>query len=329
MHLTSYLGHYLPHQRNTSPNTIKAYRDVFTLLLRYCKEKRNIPPEKLKIEDLDAKMIADFLGYVQKERRCGEYTRNHRLAVLRSFFRYVQDEEPQLILHCQKILAIPMKRHETCEIGYLSPDEIASILNQPNLKTSIGRRDAVLLSLLYDTGARVQEIIDLTIHDVRLEPPAQIRLTGKGRKTRVVPLMKQTAQLVEGHMKEHNLNHDENSGNPLFANRYGERLSRSGVRIILEKHVESARVTTPSLRDGISPHTFRHSKAMHLLQVGNPLIVIKHILGHADIATTQMYVKADTEMKRKALEKAAGVSKPLAVPPWQKKPEIMGWLKSL
>ena len=200
IHVTSFLTHYLAAQRNLSANTIKAYRDVFTLLLRFCRDGHGIAPEKLRLEQIDVSLVEAFLDYLERERKSSPSTRNHRLATLHAFFRYVQAEEPSHMLQCQKILAIPLRRHARRTVGYVSKEELAEILAQPDLKASQGRRDAVLLSVLYDTGARVQELIDLSVGDVRLVSPAQLRLLGKGRKMRAVPLMDNTVQLLRDHL---------------------------------------------------------------------------------------------------------------------------------
>lgn len=201
IHVTSFLTHYLAAQRNLSANTIKAYRDVFTLLLRFCRDVHGIAPEKLRLEQIDVSLVEAFLDYLERERKSSPSTRNHRLATLHAFFRYVQAEEPAHMLQCQKILAIPLRRHARRTVGYVSKEELAEILAQPDLMASQGRRDAVLLSVLYDTGARVQELIDLSVGDVRLDSPAQLRLLGKGRKMRAVPLMDNTVQLLRDHFK--------------------------------------------------------------------------------------------------------------------------------
>ena len=327
--LTTYLSEYLPAQRNVSPNTIKAYRDTFTLLLRFCRDKRALPPEKVTIKLLDSSLILAFLEYLQKERGCKAPTRNHRLAALHAFFRYLQTEEPDRIAQCQQILAIPCQRCPRSMVNYLSSDKLAAILAQPDLTTVQGRRDAVLLSVLYDTGARVQELIDLSAGDVRLDSPAQIRLTGKGRKTRAVPLLSATVNLLKEYMCEHGLNQLERLGSPLFWNRHGRGLSRSGVRYILTKYVDLARANMPSLQRKITPHTLRHSKAMHLLYAGNPATTIQAILGHADVKTTDIYARANMDMMRRALEKAADAVPSIKLPSWQKNKSLMDWLRSL
>ena len=329
MRLTNFLGQYLPSQKNVSPNTVKAYRDAFTVLLRYCRDEQKVQPEKITLDALNASLVLNFLSHVETGRNCCTRTRNHRLSVLHAFFRYLQTEVPERMMQWQQILAIPLQRCCRPIVNYLSTDEVAEILRQPDLATGYGRRDAVLLSLLYDSGARVQELVDLSVRDVRLESPAQIRLTGKGRKTRVVPLLPDAVDLLAQYMREHCLGSPECMDSALFFNRKGERLSRSGVRFLLAKYVGVARKARPCLPGRITPHTMRHSKAMHLLQAGNPATVIQAILGHADIRSIDIYAKADLQMKRRALEKTAKTAPLLTLPFWQNDKGLMDWLRTL
>jgi len=329
VHVTSFLTHYLAAQRNVSPNTIKAYRDVFTLLLRFCRDVQRMPPERLRLEQIDVPLVEAFLDYLEQERHSAPRTRNHRLAALHAFFRYVQAEEPERMFQCQQILAIPLRRHTRPSVEYLSKDHLAEILAQPDLRTRQGRRDAVLLSVLYDTGARVQELIDLSAGDVRLDPPAQVRLMGKGRKQRAVPLMETTVQLLRDHVRENGLDRPEQFDRPLFQNRQGERLSRSGIRYILQKYVQKARSTHQSFNQTVSPHCLRHTKGMHLLQSGVSLEIIRDFLGHVDVKTTQIYARANLEMKRKALEKISDSSPVSKIPSWQENKTLLEWLRSL
>ena len=329
IHVKTFLTHYLAGQRNVSPNTIKAYRDVFTLLLRFCRDVQGIGLERLCLEQIDVSLVEAFLDYLEKERHSAPPTRNHRLSALHAFFRYVQSEEPDYMFQCQKILAIPLRRHAHASVGYLPKQDLAEILAQSNLRSWDGRRDAVLLSVLYDTGARVQEVIDLSAGDVRLDPPAQVRLMGKGRRMRAVPLMEKTVQLLRDHMHENGLNLTEQFDQPLFRDRRGERLSRSGIRYILQKYVQKARSTHPSLSPKVSPHTLRHTKGMHLLQSGISLDIIRDFLGHVDVKTTQIYAMANLEMKRRALEKLSGSSPVPKIPSWQQDKNLLEWLQSL
>ena len=329
VHVTSFLTHYLAAQRNVSPNTIKAYRDVFTLFLRFCRDVQGIPPERLHLEQMDVSLVEAFLDYLEQERKSAPSTRNHRLAALHAFFRYVQAEEPARMLQCQKILAIPQRRHARPTVTYLSKDELAELLAQPDLRTPKGRRDAVLLSVLYDTGARVQELIDLSAGDVRLDPPAQLRLLGKGRKMRAVPLMRNTVQLLRDHLQENQLGRPEQFDKPLFQNARHQRLSRSGIRYILQKYLVQARNECPSLNRTVSPHSLRHSKGMHLLESGVTLDMIRDFLGHVDVKTTQIYARANLEMKRNALEKINESSPVQTIPSWQQNKDLLDWLRSL
>ena len=327
VHLTNFLTHYLAAQRNLSPNTIKAYRDVFTLLLRFCRDVQGIALERLRLEQIDVSLVETFLDYLESERKSSPRTRNHRLAALHAFFRYVQAEEPAHMLQCQKILAIPLRRHARSTVAYLSKEELADILAQPDFRTPNGRRDAVLLSVLYDTG--VQELIDLSVGDVRLDTPAQLRLLGKGRKIRAVPLMGKTAQLLRDHIREHHLDRPEQFDKPLFQNARNQRLSRSGIRYILQKYLLKARNKRPSLNRIVSPHMLRHTKGMHLLQSGISLDMIRDFLGHVDVKTTQIYARANLEMKRNALEKIDHSSPVQTIPSWQENKDLLDWLRSL
>jgi site-specific recombinase XerD len=327
--VTNFLTRYLAGQRNLSPNTIRAYRDVFTLLLRYCRDVRGMALERLSIADIDASLVEAFLDHLSNDRHASIPTRNHRLAALHAFFRYLQSEVPDRLLQCQQILAIPLRRHAHPIVGYLSKEHLAEILAQPDLHSRAGRRDAVLLSMLYDTGARVQELVDVSAGDVRLDPPPQIRLMGKGRKLRAVPLIDPTTEILRTYLRENGLDRPEHFDRPLFQNRHGGRLSRSGVRYILGKYVKAVRRIHPGFTQPVSPHSFRHTKGMHLLQSGISLDVIRDFLGHADAKTTEIYARANLEMKRKALEKVADDAPLSTIPSWKQDETLLEWLRSL
>jgi len=329
LHITTYLTHYLAAQRNMSPNTIKAYRDAFVLFLRYCRDGRGIALERLQLEQIDAAFIEAFLDHLAHERHCSSRTINQRLAILHAFFRYIQSEEPEYLFQCQKILAIPYRRYIKPTVDYLSKELLTELLSQPNLSTRDGRRDATLLSLLYDIGARVQEVVDLSAEDVSLETPAQVRLLGKGRKMRVVPLMENTVIILRDYMYEHRLNQVEYGDRPLFCNRQNNRLTRSGVRYILDKYIQRVRHAHPGFKQKVSPHSLRHTKGMHLLQSGVSLDIIRDFLGHADVRTTEIYAKSNLEMKRNALEKISSDSPVPKIPSWKENKTLLNWLHSL
>lgn len=330
LHLTKYLSQYLPGQSGASKNTVQSYRDTFSLLLTYCQEEKHISPQKLTLTQLDRVLIEQFLMWLEEERNCCAGTRNNRLAAIHAFYRYLQIENPQMIQRCQEILSIPYKKTQQKVMTYLTLDGIKALLTQPDTKTKSGRRDVALLSLLYDTGARVQELVDLKLEDIRFSSPTVIRLTGKGKKARLVPIMAPTEKLLRQYLDEFDTNCAVHGGYPVFCNRAGKKLTRAGVAYILDKYLEQAKATdSVSLPDSISPHCLRHSKAMHLLQSGVNLIYIRDLLGHADVSTTEVYARADEQLKRKALEQAYPSPAPAGIPSWQKDDDLLIWLKNL
>lgn len=329
-HLTNYLSKYLPGRVGISPNTVYSYRDTFSLLLRFCLEEKAIAIEKISLETLQKNLIFEFLTWLETQRGCSVLTRNQRLAAIHAFFRYLQLEEPRHLFLCQQILAIPMKRSTSKTINYLTLDAIKAILEVPDSTCLMGRRDLVLLSLMYDTGSRVQEIADLIVADLRLESPPTIKITGKGNKSRLVPLMTPTAKLLEQYMTEHGLNSINSRSYPLFQNRSRNKLTRAGITYILKKYVDEARLQYPELFPKVvSPHSLRHSKAMHLLQSGVNLVYIRDLLGHVSIKTTEVYARADSMMKRNALESAYQSTSSAELPVWQENQDLLKWLKDL
>ncbi len=328
--LTVFLTKYLPAQRHVSPNTIKAYRDAFVLFLRYCRDQRGWPPERLQLKQLDEQVVLGFLDFLEKERDSNPNTCNQRLAALRSFLRFIQAEIPEHLAQWQRVLAIRGFPTRYSQRRYLTPDQVAALLSQPGQAARESRRDVAMLSLLYDSAARVQELVDLRAEEVRLESPPYVRLTGKRRKQRIVPLMSGTVELVKQYMEERGLLTPEQGEKPLFINRKGERISRSGVRYILGKYVKKVRAHDPALDCTVSPHVLRHSKAMHLLEANTPLVILRDILGHADVSTTEIYARATITMKREALEKIDGCtphsSRGAA---WQSDKSLLHWLQSL
>jgi|SRR3990167_6808604 len=328
-YLTEFLSVYLPKQKNVSKNTIYSYRDTFKLLISYCHEIKKIPAEKITLNILSSECLTDFLGWLETDRKCSISTRNQRLAAIHSFFRYIQAEEPEGIFHFQKIAIISSKKAKKKIVEYLTPDAIKLLLEQPDKHTAKGRRDLMLISLLYDSGARVQELIDTRVCDVALQTPAVITLIGKGNKIRRVPIMQNTAALLENYFKENKLNVPFKNEHPLFVNNQHRKLTKEGVAYILSKYAESARKTSTVLPQKIKPHMLRHSKAMHLLQAGVNLIYIRDFLGHVDLKTTEIYARADTEMKRKAIEGLYPDLIDSTLPDWSKNQALLTWLSEL
>jgi site-specific recombinase XerD len=330
-YLTKFLTNHLPAVIGGSPNTIFAYRDSFVLLIRYYSEVRGIDIQKLEISKFSRELIEGFLDWLEKGRGCSVSTRNQRLAAIHAFFKYMQLEEPTQLHLYQQILAIPRKRIAAPLINYLSKEGIEALLKAPDAKTLHGRRDTVLLSLMYDSGARSQEMADLRVSDLRLAVPTTVKLTGKGGKGRIVPLMKPTAELLQRYFKEQRLDHPSKSAYPLFPNRSGQKLTRFGIRYILSKYVKQVQASHPGLiPDVVFPHSIRHSRAVHLLQDGVELVYIRDLLGHSSIEVTEVYAKTDSLMKRKALEAAyeKGTITP-SLPSWQQDGELLAWLRNL
>ncbi|BAS14485.1 putative integrase/recombinase y4rC [Arthrobacter sp. Hiyo8] len=322
--LSEFLARFLPGEVGSATNTIRSYRDAF-IFLRYCKAHENIAPEHMTCELLTKDLVERFLAWLEAERGCTAATRNQRLAAIRSFCRYLQARDIERIGQYQRVLAIPKKKTTTASPRHLSLDGIRLILDQPDTSKPSGRRDLALLALIYDTGARVQEIADLTLGDLRTDPPATVKLTGKGNKTRIVPLMLPTVTLVQRYADGAGLTGPANRSRSLFPNRGGVKMTRSGIAYILDKHVAAAREASPAtLPDTISPHTLRHSKAMHLLQAGVNLVYIRDILGDADLKTTEIYARIDGEMKRRALQSAFTNLTPAdAMPLWHQDKDML------
>lgn len=330
-YITEYFSKYLPGQVGASTNTIKSYRDTFSLFLKFVKLEKEIPINKITLEICTKKIVEDFLNWLETERKCSISTRNQRLSALQAFFRYLQIECLEYMYIYQQILSIPKKRHTKASFDYLPLEGIKTILSIPDMDSLKGRRDFTLICLLYDTGARVQEIIDCKVSDIRLLDPSTIRLTGKGKKTRIVPLMSNTTIYIKQYINENRLNEPHMSSYNLFVNRMKQKLTRSGVNYILKKYVDKSKLIKPELiPKKVTAHTLRHSKAMHLLQAGVNLVYIRDLLGHADIKTTEIYARADSNMKRKALENAYNdlAPKKLEVQ-WKEDHELLTWLQNL
>jgi integrase/recombinase XerD len=326
--LHRFLTSHLAGLRGCSPNTIASYRDAFKLLIVFFSDVRSIPPGKLTLDRIDDDAITGFLNWLEAERGNSIATRDQRLAAISSFFRWLQSQDPARMARCQDILAIPAKKQAQPGVNHLTAGQTRRLLAQPDRSTRRGRRDATLLATLYDTAARVSEFADLTVRDIRVEPPALAVLTGKGRKTRHVPLGDNTAALLGAYLAEHSLDKPGHDDHPLFVSQHRRKLSRSGIAWIIRKY--QAQTGDPALASAdLSPHVLRHSKAMHLCEAGIPLPYIRDILGHVDLSTTEIYARASTEAKRKALEAVYTEIVTDDLPEWNQNPALLSWLASL
>lgn len=328
--LTQFLSRYLPGQRNVSTNTIKSYRDTFKQLLMFCDTELHISPEYLTFNKIKTETIQNFLLWLEKTRGVSINTRNQRLAAIHSFYRYTQSENPEIMFECQRILGVPFKKRETKPIDYLSLESIKFLFEQPNTATIKGRRDLIMMVLLYDTGARVQELIDLKVGNVRLSKPATILLKGKGNKKRYVPIMGKTSDLLKSYLEENHLLDNGKQNHPLFYNSSRHPFTRPGITYILEKNLKKAKELNPEtiFPNKLKPHMIRHTKAMHLLEAGVNLIYIRDFLGHASVTTTEHYAKANSDTKRKALESAYVEVVTGDVPPWSEDKDLLNWLQN-
>ena len=321
-----FFSHYLPVQKGLSANTVTAYRDAIKLLLCYAADTVGKSLDKLTVEDMTEKIVLGFLDYVQEVRSCSARTRNARLAAIHSLFAFIAREEPELLAQCQTIRAIPLKRTEHRTVNYLDETEMQAVLDsiEKNSRTAI--RDQALLLFLYNTGARVSEIVELKLSNLRWEGTAQVDLLGKGRKHRTCPLWPETVGTLQAYLKQRTPK--PSATEQLFLNANGVAITRFGIRHITAKYAAAAQHPCPSIKTkAVSPHTIRHTTAMHLLRSGNDVNMVSYWLGHVDINTTHLYLEIDMEMKRKMLEKTAAptINKKLA---W-KQPDVLQWLSEL
>ena len=328
--MSKYLTEYLPGIQGVSYNTIASKRDAYILLLKYLDDTQNIKAEDVDIPLLTRETIIKYLEWLEKSRGSSVSTRNIRLAAIKSLFSYIQTQTPDYIYQCQQILSIPRKKEPGHTLEYLTVEGIKSVLDAVEASSRTGLRDLTLLSLMYDSAARVQEIADLSVNDFRAEKPSTLRLTGKGSKTRIVPLMSTTSDLVSKYISIYHPSYRGEYNVPLFLNRKKEKLTRAGIAYILKKYVKIAREKQPDLiPETVSPHGLRHSKSMHMLQAGVPLIYIRDFLGHSEISTTEIYARCDSEQKRKAIENTCPSITKSETPMWQKDTSLLGWLQSL
>ena len=321
--VTSYFSSYLPNTCGVSPNTSNSYRDTFKLLLLFFQEEKGVPANRIELRMLNRELILSFLDWLELHRKVSISTRNQRLAAMKAFAHYMQYKAPEHLENCTDIIAIRPKKQEKPVVFYLTEDELKALLSQPNPSTRQGLRDLTLLSLLYDSGARVQELTDLKLKDIRLTNPAMITLTGKGQKARQVPLMKDTCKLLDTYIRNYHLE-SEPLTSPLFFNKKGQALSRYGVTYILKKYSSRAALECDFRK--ISPHVLRHTKAMHLLRAGVNMFYIRDFLGHVDISTTEIYARVDAEMKRKVFEEKVPNYTPSTVMPWEEDEDLLQWL---
>lgn len=331
-HLSSFLSEYLPHERNMKTNTIATYRDAFILFIKFMEEVKKVKVERLTLCEFNKDNVKAYLRWLLDEKHISMQTRNNRLAAVSSFSCYLQYRSIDRLDQWQEIRSIPTLKAESKMLNHLSVDGIKILLEQPNQDTPKGRRAVALLSLMYDTGARVSEIVNLCLGDLRIESePYTLRVTGKGGKTRIIPLFKKQVELLKAYIAENGYSM-QTVTSPLFQNARGAKLTRKGISYILKNYVDMLKVLRPDLVPGnISPHYLRHSRARHLLQEGVHIMHIKDLLGHKSVQTTEIYAREDSKAKREAIEKAylGTTPSPQDRSIWERDKDLMAWLKGL
>jgi len=322
--LKGFFTQHLIQQRQASPNTIISYRDTFTLLLKYANTVLGKPPQELLLEDLNADFIGTFLNHLEQARGNDARTRNTRLAAIRSLFAYIALQEPFHAELAQRVLAIPIKRTHRREVAYLNQAEREALLRAPDPATWVGRRDACLLLVAVQTGLRSSELIALRPADIRLGDGAHVRCVGKGRKERTVPLRTDSTAALKGWLGERQCEPDD----CVFVNQYGKPLTHDSLNYLLVKNLRVARSACPSLANKkVTPHTLRHSAAMELLQSNVDAATIALWLGHESVETTYVYLHADLELKRKAMDRTTPVGVPVRT--YEPPDSILAFLASL
>ncbi|MBE0451629.1 MAG: tyrosine-type recombinase/integrase [Clostridia bacterium] len=328
-YLNKYLARYLPDDQGSTPQTIDSYRYSFILFLKYIEETQRIPADKLKICDLTYKNVIGFLNWLQEKRGNGISTRNQRQAAINGFIHFLKYEYPDYMDEYQKILSIPFKRIPQKEVSYLKKDGVKLLINQVDLNSTNGLRDFVMLLLMYTTGIRVSELIQIRVKDLSLTEPCTLLVHGKGQKSRYVPLLKTSIPNIRKYLISKGLDKPEKVQEYLFRNHMKEPFTRQGVNYIISKYANKARSVDSSLvPDDFSPHKMRHTTAMELVEAGVDLIYIRDLLGHVSVVTTEVYAKANAAHQRQAIESASKELVPPEDAEWDNNQNLKEWLKS-
>lgn len=329
--LAQYLFEYLPEQKGLSENTIQSYSVAISMLLEFYETELQIKREKLEIDDINCETVERFYLWLELTKGNSAATRNQRRIAINAFLNYLQYRNPGYVLLYQQICSIPKKKDAKQTVRHLPVKAVVEILKQPNLNLKNGRRDCALLSVMYETAARVSEVADLCIGHVRFEKAgATVNLLGKGKKAREVPIMTDVTNFLSRYLTEEKLYRPCNKSDPLFCNRTNGKLTRAGIAYVLNKYADEARLLAPELiPKQVYPHILRHSRAMHWLEAGYDLQYIKDLLGHADLSTTAIYARLNIEMKRKLFEQAHPTVQNLPqYPSWTDDKNMMDWLHS-
>lgn len=317
--LNNFFTIYLPLEVNASDNTILSYKYTFKLLITYIVENKKLPITKIEIETLNRDIIRDFLNHIEEKTSIS--TRNQRLGAIKSFINYIKIENPNYLLNVQSILTIRNKKDIIKEMDYLTVEEMGELFKLIDIETKKGRRDLVLLTLLYDSAARISELTQIKVLDLQLDENPKIILYGKGRKYRNIPIMNDTKEMIIKYINENKLNKESF----LFSNAKGYKITARAVQKIINKYINKM-----DINKKISPHSFRRSRAMHLLEAKVNIVYIRDLLGHSSIITTERYAKANEKIKRDAIANAYPENFPKQeLTSWNKDAELLKDLLSL
>ena len=325
-HVTKYFGEYLPRHKGVSGNTLRSYRDTFVQLFGYLDARHGVSCQGLTMDDFTSGRILGFLDYLESERKVSPSTRNQRLAAIHSFFKYIQKNELACFSLCADILATEFKKKQEPVIEYLKIEEMQHLFSLPDSSDRREFRDLAILTTLYETGARINELINLRLGDITLGTCPIVILNGKGKKSRVVPIGNDVALILRRFIKEYAILEPNQY---VFTNSQKRCLTRVGVQYIINKYIDRGRKLNPALfKKNVTNHSFRHSKSMHLLEAGVNLLYIRDFLGHTSVTTTEVYAKANAEIKRKVIEQHGaqlGVGDKYTS---SKKDDLLDWLKT-
>lgn len=331
--LEDFFEAYLPKERGVSKHTVRSYATAFQYLYAFYKEVKSIHAHKLCAKDLTRQNIVDFLHWLETKHNNKTTTRNTRLASIKAFCHYAQYKDIRNLAIWQSILSIKSKKSEMPTMSFLTQEGMKTLLASVPTDSAQGRRHLAILSFMYDTAARASEIISFPAHNLNLTKPYHVILFGKGRKKRIVPIHEKLVVILKAYMKDASIDENDFGTQSMFVNAHGRKLTTAGLTHIIKMYADPLREKNPNLiPDNLSPHSFRHSKATHLLQAGMNIVYVRDFLGHSSVKTTEIYVRMDTEQKRKALEKAA-----IGIVPsvqsidnkWNEDDKLLNWLKSL
>jgi site-specific recombinase XerD len=327
--LNRFLMDYLPNKRGCSPKTIDSYRYSFILLLDYYEEVYKLKPEQLELSDITYEKVAGYYFWLQDNKHVAVSTRNQRQAAINSYIRFTMHERPEYLHEYQRILGIPVKKAPQKEISYLKTDGVSALMEAVDTSKTNGLRDYVILMLLYSTGIRVSELINLRVRDLSLHLPYTLIVHGKGNKSRYVPLLKDAVPVIQKYLDTCFGSGPIDVNRWLFVNHMKNQFTRQGINHLIKKYGDLARKNHPDLiPDDISPHKMRHTAAMELVSSGVDLIYIRDMLGHVSVRTTEVYARTDAKLKREAIEAASREIVPPEEAVWDNNDDLKSWLKS-